>query len=72
MQNTVQADDNVKNKAQKKMNHLLDEQDDLRKKIRKTQTDIDQNKTEIESQQAEIQKQQQILDAIKAKQKNQG
>ena len=69
MQNTVQADDNVKNKAQKRMNKLLDDQDNLRKKIRNTQTDIDQNTHNIESQENELQKQQQILDAIKAKQK---
>ena len=70
MQSTVSSDDNVKNKAQKKMNKLLDEQDDLRKKLRKTQADLDQNKTDQEKQQQEVQKQQDILDAIKAKQKN--
>ena len=70
MQNTVQADDNVKNKAQKRMNKLLDEQDDLRKKLRKTQPDLDKKKSDQEKQQQEIAKPQQILDAIKAKQKS--
>ena len=69
IQNTVQADDNVKNKAQKKMNSLLDDQDKIAKRLRNAQADLDQNKHDQESQQKEIDKEQQVLDAIKAKQK---
>ncbi len=67
--NTVTSDDNVKNKAQKKMNKLLDEQDNLNKKLRKVQSELDQNKIDQDKQTQEVQKQQQILDAFKAKQK---
>jgi hypothetical protein len=70
MQNTVSNDADVKNKAQKRMNKLLDAQDDIRKKLRKVQLDMDQNKSDQEKQQQEVDKQQQILDALKAKQKS--
>lgn len=70
IQNTVTADADVKNKSQKKMNKLLDQQDDLRKKLRKAQADLDENKINQENQQKEVDKQQQVLDAIKAKKGN--
>lgn len=70
IQNTVTADADVKNKMQKKMNKLLDQQDDLRKKLRKAQADLDENKMDQENQQKEVDKQQQVLDAIKAKKTN--
>ncbi len=70
IQNTVTADADVKNKIQKRMNKLLDQQDDLRKKLRKAQADLDENKINQENQQKELDKQQQVLDAIKAKKGN--
>jgi hypothetical protein len=70
IQSTVTADADVKNKMQKRMNKLLDEQDDLRKKLRKSQADLDENKINQEAQQKEVDKQQQALDAIKAKKTN--
>ncbi len=69
IQNTVSSNDDVKNKAQKKMNKLLDEQDNIRKKLRKAQSDLEGTKGDLTSQYKEIDKQQQVLDAIKAKQK---
>jgi hypothetical protein len=65
----VNADENVKNKAQKKMNKLLDEQDNIRKKQRKAQSDLDETRTNLNNQYKEVDKQQQVLDALKAKKK---
>ncbi len=70
IQNTVASDADVKNKMQKRMNKLLDQQDDLRKKLRKAQADLDENRINQENQQKEVDKQQQVLDAIKAKKIN--
>ncbi|HXB45574.1 MAG TPA: hypothetical protein VNV85_16020 [Puia sp.] len=70
IQNTVTNDADVKNKMQKRMNRLLDQQDDLRKKLRKAQAELDENRINQENQQKEVDKQQQVLDAIKAKKTN--
>ena len=70
IQNTVSSDADVKNKTQRKMNKLLDQQDELRKKLRKAQADLDENKIDQENQQKEVDKQQQVLDAIRAKKTN--
>ena len=70
IQNTVSADDNVKNKEQKRLNKLLDEQDSLAKKLRKVQGDLDENKIDQDKQTQEVAKQQQILDTLKSKQTN--
>jgi chromosome segregation ATPase len=69
IQTTISANDDVKNKAQKKMNKLLDEQDNIAKKIRKTQADLDETKIDLTKQYRELDNQQQVLDAIKAKKK---
>jgi hypothetical protein len=69
IQAAVTANDDVKNKAQKRMNKLLDEQDNIRKKLRKAQTDLDETKNYLTTQYREMDKQQQVLDAIKAKKK---
>jgi hypothetical protein len=70
IQTIVTSDADVKNKMQKRMNKLLDQQDDLRKKLRKVQADLDENRTNQEAQQKDVDTQQQVLDAIKAKQKS--
>lgn len=70
IQSTVSANDDVKNKAQKRMNKLLDEQDNIAKKIRKAQADLDETKNSLTNQYKELDKQQQVLDAIKAKKTN--
>ena len=70
IQSTVSANDDVKNKAQKRMNKLLDEQDNIAKKIRKAQADLDETKNNLTNQYKELDKQQQVLDAIKAKKAN--
>jgi len=59
-------------KANKKLSHLLDDQADLQKKIRKTQAELDQNKTDQANLKEELLKQQQLLDTMKAKQKTTG
>jgi hypothetical protein len=69
IQNNVSADLNVKNKDQKKMNKLLDEQDNIAKKLRKAQADLGETKTDLTNQYKEADRQQQILDAIRAKKK---
>ncbi|HLK30376.1 MAG TPA: hypothetical protein VKT28_17470 [Puia sp.] len=69
IQTAVTANDDVKNKAQKRMNKLLDEQDNIRKKQRKAQADLDETKNNLLNQYKELDKQQQVLDALKAKKK---
>ncbi len=69
IQSNITAGDDVKNKSQKRMNKLLDEQDNIRKKLRKAQADLDETKNDLASQYKETDKQQQVLDAIKAKKK---
>ena len=69
IQANITANDDVKNKSQKRMNKLLDEQDNIRKKLRKAQADLDETKNDLASQYKESDKQQQVLDAIKAKKK---
>lgn len=68
IQANVNADEKTKQKSQKKMRNLLDDEGDLAKKMRNTQADLDQNKRDMETQQQEIDKQKQALDAVKAKQ----
>ena len=70
IQTTVTADADVKTKMQKRLNKLLDLQDDLRKKLRKSQADLDENKINQDAQQKDVDRQQQALDAIRAKQKS--
>jgi len=62
------ADFDTKQKAQKKMNKLIDTQGDLQKKLRKTQEGLEQTKKDLLTQQAEVDKERQILTAIKSKQ----
>jgi DNA repair exonuclease SbcCD ATPase subunit len=66
---TVNSDFATHQKAQKKLNHLIDDKGDLDKKLRKTQAELDQNKKDQEVQRQIIQNEQQVLTAIKAKQK---
>jgi hypothetical protein len=68
IQANVNADDKTKQKSQKKMRNLLDDEGDLAKKLRNTQADLDQNKRDKETQQQEVDKQKQALDAVKARQ----
>ncbi len=70
VQTSLKGTDDDAKKAQKKMNHLMDQQDDLNRKIRNAQTDLDQNKKDQTNQQTESLKQQQILDAIYARKKS--
>lgn len=69
VESTVNSDFETHQKAQKKLNHLIDNKGDLDKKLRKTQADLDQNKKDQEAQNQIIQNEQQVLSAIKAKQK---
>ncbi len=69
IQTNITANDDVKNKSQKKMNKLLDEQDNIRKKLRKASADLDETRNNLTAQYKETDKQQQVLDAIKAKKK---
>ena len=68
LQANISADDDAKKKNQKKLNRLIDDQGTLEKKIRKTQSDMDENKANRKEQQDEIDKQQQGLAAVKARQ----
>ena len=64
---SINSDDESKKKHQKRVSKLIDEQGNLEKKIRRTQSDLDENKTDQQRQQALITQQQQGLDATKAR-----
>ena len=64
---SINSDDESKKKHQKRVSKLIDEQGSLEKKIRRTQSDLDENKTDQQRQQALITQQQQGLDATKAR-----
>jgi hypothetical protein len=70
IQVNINADDKTKQKSQKKMRNLLDDEGDLAKKLRNTRADLDQNKRDQITQQQELDKQKQVLEAVKARQKN--
>jgi chromosome segregation ATPase len=70
MESALSADDDTKNKAKKKMNKLLDEQDNISKKLRKAQASLEETKGYLTSQYGEVDKQQQVLDAMKSKKIN--
>jgi hypothetical protein len=69
IQQNVNQDAAALQKAHKKMDHLLDDQADLQKKLRKSQAELEQNKKDQENLKEELSKEQQLLDGIKAKQK---
>ncbi|MDO6429174.1 hypothetical protein Q4E93_01155 [Flavitalea sp. BT771] len=69
LQANINADDDTKNKNQRRIRRLLDDEGDLEKKLRRAKSDLDQNKIDQRQQQAEIDKQRQILDGIKARQR---
>ena len=66
---TSTTDFEAHQKAQKKLNSLSDDKGDLEKKMRKTQADLEQNKKDQETQRAIVQKEQDVLNAIKLKQR---
>jgi hypothetical protein len=70
VQANVNGDPDALKKAQKKMNHLLDDQGSMQKKLRNGQTDLDQTKRDLIGQQQELDKQQQALDSMKARRKS--
>ena len=55
------------NKAEKKYKNLLDDADDLQKKKRKIEQQIEDNYKDQKDQQAEIEKQKQIFETLKSK-----
>jgi DNA repair exonuclease SbcCD ATPase subunit len=67
IQANVNQDQATVQKAHKKMDHLLNEQGDFQKKLRKNQAELDQNKKDQEKQDIEVRKQEEQLDALKAK-----
>jgi hypothetical protein len=68
IQKNVNQDAAALQKANKKMDHLLDDQGDMQKKLRKSQAELEQNKKDQESLKEDLTKEQQLLDGIKAKQ----
>lgn len=67
LQDNIHQDESAREKAHTKLDHLLDEKGSLLKKLRKTQSDLEQNKMEQEKQNLDLEKQQQQLDSLKAK-----
>jgi len=56
-------------KAEKKYQHIMDDGDDLDKKLRKLQENIQDNKNEQAKQKQEIDNQRKMLDALKSRKK---
>ncbi|MBA3674355.1 MAG: hypothetical protein H0W75_05250 [Chitinophagaceae bacterium] len=57
------------NKAEKKYKNLIDDADDLQKRKRKIEQQIEDNLKDQKNQQAEIEKQKQFLETLKARKK---
>jgi hypothetical protein len=72
IQDNSEQDIGTKEKLHKKMGHLLNEQGDLQKKLRKSQGDLDQNGKDQVKQNEELQQQQKLLEDLKTKQKAAG
>lgn len=72
MQQDVNQDQVALQKEHKKMDHLLNDQGDLEKKLRKSQSELEQNKKDQDNLKEELGKQQQVLDSLKGKQKPAG
>ena len=69
LEQQISAQQDAVNKAEKKYKNLLDDADDLQKKKRKLEQQIEDNYKDQKDQQAEIEKQRQIFEALKAKRK---
>jgi Skp family chaperone for outer membrane proteins len=57
-------------KADKKLANLKQDGEDMEKKKKKLENDIEQNKKDVEAQNAEIEKQKQIFETLKGKRKS--
>jgi len=61
-------EDEVK-KAEKKYQRIVDDGDDLDKKMKKIQENIQENKTDLATQKLELENQRKLLDKLKARKK---
>ncbi|MBI1342949.1 MAG: hypothetical protein GC171_08450 [Terrimonas sp.] len=66
----ISKQQDVVDKAEKKLKKLEDDADDLQRKLKKLQGDIEDNAKDQENQSGEIQNQKLVLEAMKAKRKN--
>ena len=69
LEQQIKAQEDVVNKADKKYRSLLNDADDLQKRKRKIEQQIEDNFKDQKNQQAEIEKQKQIFETLKAKRK---
>jgi hypothetical protein len=69
LEQQITAQQDAVNKAEKKYKNLLDDADDLQKKKRKIEQQIEDNYKDQKNQQSEIEKQKQIFENLKAKRK---
>ncbi|HUS00145.1 MAG TPA: hypothetical protein VMY77_00375 [Chitinophagaceae bacterium] len=67
LEQQITAQQDAVNKAEKKYKNLLDDADDLQKKKRKIEQQIEDNYKDQKNQQSEIDKQKQIYENLKAK-----
>lgn len=66
----IRAQEEVLEKAAKKLSKLEEDADDLQKKLKKLNDDIEDNKKDQESQSKEVDNQKQVLESMKGKRKN--
>lgn len=57
-------------KAEKKYDRLVDDGNDMQKRLKKLENDIEENKKDVEKQKQEIDKQKGILDSMRGKRKS--
>ena len=66
----IKDQQDVVDKAEKKLKKLQDDGDDLQKKLKKVQNDITDNQKDQDTQAKEIENQKQVLEAMKGKRKS--
>lgn len=66
----ISGQENEIKKAEKKYERLIDDGNDMQKKLKKLQENIEDNKKEVEKQKQEIEKQKGILEAMRGKRKS--
>lgn len=69
LQQQINALEEILNKAEKKYKNLREDADDLQKRKRKIEQQIEENLKDQKDQQAEVEKQRQVLDALKVRQR---
>jgi len=66
----IASQEDAVKKAEKKYNNLTDDAQDLQRKLKKVENDIEENKRDTEKQRQEVENQRKILENLKAKRRS--